>query len=110
QYLICNNLSVQDVLELGNTISFPQSVVSFFKGDLGQPVGGFPKDLQKLILKDEKPYTDRPNAHLEPIDFEKEYETFRKIFEKDLSRPLKITRSEERRVGKECRSKRSTDQ
>lgn len=91
QYLVSNNLTVQDVLEQGDTISFPQSVVSFFKGDLGQPVGGFPKDLQKLILKDEKPYTDRPNAHLEPIDFEKEYEAFRKIFEKDLSRPLKIT-------------------
>lgn len=91
QYLVSNNLTVQDVLERGDTISFPQSVVSFFKGDLGQPVGGFPKDLQKLILKDEKPYTDRPNAHLEPIDFEKEYEAFRKIFEKDLSRPLKIT-------------------
>ena len=91
QYLVSNNLTVQDVLERGDTISFPQSVVSFFKGDLGQPVGGFPKDLQKLILKDEKPYTDRPNAHLEPIDFEKEYEAFRKIFEKDLSRPLNIT-------------------
>lgn len=91
QYLVSNNLTVQDVLERGDSISFPQSVVSFFKGDLGQPVGGFPKDLQKLILKDEKPYTDRPNAHLEPIDFEKEYEAFRKIFEKDLSRPLKIT-------------------
>ncbi|MFV0571285.1 MAG: pyruvate carboxylase [Xanthomarina gelatinilytica] len=91
QYLVSNNLTVQDVLERGDTISFPQSVVSFFKGDLGQPVGGFPKDLQKSILKDEKPYTDRPNAHLEPIDFEKEYEAFRKIFEKDLSRPLKIT-------------------
>ncbi|EMQ95216.1 Pyruvate carboxyl transferase [Xanthomarina gelatinilytica] len=91
QYLVSNNLTVQDVLERGDSISFPQSAVSFFKGDLGQPVGGFPKDLQKLILKDEKPYTDRPNAHLEPIDFEKEYEAFRKIFEKDLSRPLKIT-------------------
>lgn len=91
QYLVSNNLTVQDVLERGDSISFPQSVVSFFKGDLGQPVGGFPKDLQKLILKDEKPYTDRPNAHLEPIDFEKEYEAFRKIFEKDLSRPLNIT-------------------
>ncbi|MFL0353888.1 pyruvate carboxylase [Xanthomarina sp. GH4-25] len=91
QYLVSNNLTVQDVLERGDTISFPQSVVSFFKGDLGQPVGGFPKDLQKLILKDEKPYTDRPNAHLEPIDFESEYKDFKKIFEKDLSRPITIT-------------------
>lgn len=91
QYLVSNHLTVQDVLERGDTISFPQSVVSFFRGDLGQPVGGFPKDLQKLILKDEKPYTDRPNAHLEPIDFDKEYADFRKIFENDLGRPIDFT-------------------
>jgi pyruvate carboxylase len=91
QYLVSNNLTVQDVLERGDTISFPQSVVSFFKGDLGQPVGGFPKELQKLILKDEKPYTDRPNAHMTPLDMDAEYEDFKKIFEKDLSRPITIT-------------------
>ncbi len=91
QYLVSNHLTVQDVLERGDTISFPQSVVSFFRGDLGQPVGGFPKDLQKLILKDEKPYTDRPNAHLEPIDFDKEYADFRKIFENDLGRAIDFT-------------------
>ncbi|WP_275316459.1 pyruvate carboxylase [Tenacibaculum bernardetii] len=91
QYLVSNNLTVQDVLERGDTISFPQSVVSFFKGDLGQPVGGFPKDLQKLILKDQKPYTDRPNAHIEPLDIDKEYNDFKKIFENDLSRPIDFT-------------------
>ena len=91
QYLVSNNLTVKDVLERGDTISFPQSVVNFFRGDLGQPVGGFPKDLQKLILKDEKPYTDRPNAHLEPIDFDKEYSDFRKIFENDLGRSIDFT-------------------
>jgi pyruvate carboxylase len=91
QYLVSNNLTVQDVLERGDTISFPQSVVSFFKGDLGQPVGGFPKDLQKLILKGQKPYIDRPNAHIEPLDIDKEYAEFRRIFEKDLSRPIDIT-------------------
>jgi pyruvate carboxylase len=91
QYLVSNNLTVQDVLERGDTISFPQSVVSFFKGDLGQPVGGFPKDLQKLILKDEKPYTDRPNAHIEPLDIDAAYKDFKKIFENDLSRPINFT-------------------
>ncbi|WP_158840950.1 pyruvate carboxylase [Polaribacter sp. L3A8] len=91
QYLVSNNLTVQDVLERGDTISFPQSVVSFFKGDLGQPVGGFPKDLQKLILKDQKPYTDRPNAHIKPLDIDAAYKDFRKIFENDLSRPIDFT-------------------
>ena len=91
QYLVSNNLTVNDVLEGGENISFPQSVVSFFKGDLGQPVEGFPKKLQKLILKDQKPYTDRPNDHIPPVDFEKEYEEFRKIYEKGFGRNIDIT-------------------
>ena len=91
QYLVSNNLTVRDVLERGDTISFPQSVVSFFRGDLGQPVGGFPKELQKLILKDEKPFTDRPNKHIPPVNFEEEYKEFRKTFENDLGRAIDFT-------------------
>ncbi|MBQ0740421.1 hypothetical protein J9332_39700, partial [Aquimarina celericrescens] len=45
QYLVSNNLSIEDVLKDGENLSFPQSVVSFFKGDLGQPVGGFPEKI-----------------------------------------------------------------
>ena len=91
QYLVSNNLSITDVLEKGDAISFPQSVVSFFKGELGQPVNGFPKKLQKLILKNQKPFTDRPNAHIPPTDFDKEYADFRKIFENDLGRKIDFT-------------------
>ena len=50
------------------------------RGDLGQIKGGFPAKLQADILKEEKPYTDRPNAHLAPIDFEKEFPAFQKEF------------------------------
>jgi pyruvate carboxylase len=53
QYLVSNNLTIEDIWEKGESISFPESVISFFRGDLGQPVGGFPEDLQKIILKDE---------------------------------------------------------
>jgi len=91
QYLVSNNLTIQDVLERGDTISFPQSVISFFKGDLGQPVNGFPKALQKLILKDQEPYTDRPNAHLEALDIEEEFKEFLNIFDKEMGRPTDIT-------------------
>ncbi|WP_339658682.1 pyruvate carboxylase [uncultured Polaribacter sp.] len=91
QYLVSNNLTIKDVLEKGDTISFPQSVVSFFKGELGQPVNGFPEKLQKLILKDQIPFTDRPNAHIPPTDFDKEYAEFRKIFENDLGRNIHFT-------------------
>ena len=91
QYLVSNDLSIQDVLEKGDAISFPQSVISFFKGDLGQPVNGFPKALQKLILKDQVPYTDRPNAHLEALDIEEEYKEFLAIFDKEMGRSTDIT-------------------
>ncbi len=90
-YLVSNNLSVDDVLEKGETISFPQSVKSFFKGDLGQPLGGFPKKLQKIILKDEKPYTNRPNAHLAPVDFDKEFASFKRKYQKGSPKELDFT-------------------
>ncbi|MGM0934724.1 MAG: pyruvate carboxylase [Bacteroidota bacterium] len=91
QYLVSNNLSIEDVMEKGENLNFPQSVVNFFKGDLGQPVGGFPKDLQKIILKGEKPYTDRPNAHLEPIDFDKEFKEFENTFKEGMGRKLEMS-------------------
>ena len=91
QYMISNNLSVKDVEEKGDDISFPESVKSFFRGDLGQPVGGFPKKLQKIILKDEKPYTSRPNAQMEPIDFDKEFKAFTRKFNKGMGRELEMT-------------------
>jgi pyruvate carboxylase len=79
-YLVTNNLTTQDVLEKGESLNFPESVQSLFRGDIGQPEGGWPEDLQKLILKDEKPFTDRPNEHLAPINFDKEWEAFQAKF------------------------------
>ena len=91
QFLVSNNLTIEDVLEKGEDISFPQSVVSFFRGDLGQPYGGFPEKVQKIVLKGEEPYTERPNAHLEPIDFEKEFAEFKNTFEEGMGRSVDIT-------------------
>ncbi|UBM57568.1 pyruvate carboxylase [Marinilongibacter aquaticus] len=79
-FMTSNNLSEEDIYKKGDTLSFPESVKGFFKGDLGQPPGGFPKELQKIILKDIEPYTDRPNSHLPPIDLSKEFEQFQKDF------------------------------
>jgi len=84
-FMTANGLSEQDVMEQGNQLAFPDSVVSFFKGDLGQPHGGFPEALQKMVLKGAKPYSDRPNAHLDPIDFEKEMKEFRSEFGEKLT-------------------------
>lgn len=89
-FMVTNNLTPEDVMERGDTISFPESVINFFKGDLGQPVGGFPKELQAIILKNKEAYTDRPNAHLAPVDFDKKYKVFTETFQKGFTRPLEI--------------------
>ncbi len=82
-FMTSNNYSAIDIMEKGETISFPDSVKQLFKGDLGQPFGGFPKDLQKIILKDVKPYTEKPNAHIKSIDFETELKNFRTKFDEN---------------------------
>ena len=68
-FMVQNNLSEEDVLTKGQTIDFPDSVIELFEGYLGQPVGGFPKELQEVILKGKKPITVRPGELLEDVDF-----------------------------------------
>ncbi|AWM32607.1 pyruvate carboxylase [Hymenobacter nivis] len=75
-FMVSNNLSPADVMEKGETLSFPESVRELFRGDIGQPEGGWPAELQKLVLRNETPFTDRPNDHLTPIDFDKEWAAF----------------------------------
>lgn len=89
-FMVTNNLQPEDVMARGESLSFPESVINFFKGDLGQPLGGFPKELQEIILKNTAPYTERPNAHLEPIDFDTDFEVFRKKYQKGFSRPIEF--------------------
>lgn len=79
-FMTANELSEADVMTRGNELSFPESVKSFFRGELGQPYQGFPADLQKIILKDEKPFTERPNAHLEAIDFDEAWKEFQEKY------------------------------
>ena len=84
-FMVTNNLTKEDILTKGAGLSFPESVISLFRGDIGQPVGGFDPDLQKIILKDVSAYTERPNEHLAPIDFERELKSFREKFDSSLS-------------------------
>jgi pyruvate carboxylase len=79
-FMTSNNLSKTDVLEKGMTLDFPESVKALMRGDLGQIAGGFPPEIQAMVLKGEVPYTDRPNAHLEPIDFDAEFPAFKAEF------------------------------
>lgn len=79
-FMTSNGLNEQSLLEKGNSLSFPDSVKSLMRGELGQIKGGFPKEFQKMVLKGEAPFTDRPNAHLEPIHFENGYKAFQEKY------------------------------
>lgn len=83
-FMVTNGLSKDDIYTKGTTLAFPESVVSFFKGEIGQPVGGFDPKLQKIILKDVKPFIERPNEHLKPIDFDKEFALFKEKFDEHV--------------------------
>ncbi|APW61622.1 pyruvate carboxylase [Paludisphaera borealis] len=69
-FLVANNLTPDDVVDPDRELAFPDSVVEFMEGRLGQPPGGFPPALQERILKGRPPLTDRPGANLPPADFE----------------------------------------
>lgn len=85
QFMVANDLTPEDVMARGENISFPESVQQFFMGEIGQPEGGFPTALQRIILKDRKPFTDRPGKHLPAIDFDKEFAAFKEQFGDDLT-------------------------
>ena len=84
-FMTSNGLTEADVMQQGDTLAFPDSVHDLFKGNLGQTEGGFPTELSKLVLKNDKPFTDRPNAHLEPIDFDKEFTDFQEKFDSKVT-------------------------
>ena len=69
-FMVQNNLTPENIVERGEALTFPDSVVSYFKGMMGQPAWGFPEDLQRVVLKGEKPITCRPGELLPPVDFD----------------------------------------
>lgn len=70
--MVSQDLTVDEVKDPAKDIAFPDSVVSMLKGDLGQPEGGWPKELQKKVLKNDEPFTDRPGSLLPLADLNKE--------------------------------------
>ncbi len=84
-FMTSNNLTAEDIFEKGENLAFPESVKQLFKGDLGQPFGGFPKKLQEIILKGISPYCEKPNAHIKPIDFVQGMQDFHAKFDDKLT-------------------------
>jgi pyruvate carboxylase len=69
-FMVQNGLTPENILEKGKGLAFPDSVVSYFQGMMGQPEGGFDPELQEIVLKGEEAVTCRPGVLLEPEDFQ----------------------------------------
>lgn len=70
-FMVQNDLTPDNIYDKAKDMAFPDSVMDYFRGMIGQPIGGFPEKLQKLVLKEEEPITCRPGELLEPEDFGK---------------------------------------
>jgi len=71
-FLVNHNMTVQQFERLGpdHNLTLPGSAIEMLSGALGEPEGGWPKALQKAVLKGAKPQKGRPGAHLTPVNFE----------------------------------------
>ncbi len=70
-FLVTRGIRAADVPKLKpGSIDFPESVIDMLSGGLGQPDGGWPVDVQKVVLGTRKPTTRRPGEQADPIDLE----------------------------------------
>jgi pyruvate carboxylase len=79
-FLMTNGMQPEDLLQLDekHDLSLPNSVVEMFSGALGEPPGGWPKKLQKIILRGAPPLRGRPSASLPPVGLEDEQSALEK--------------------------------
>jgi len=82
-FMVQNNLTEEDVYEKGMSIDFPDSVIEFFQGYIGQPYQGFPEKLQKIVLKSKEAITVRPGELLEPINFDELKVELKKVMDQE---------------------------
>src|SRR5262249_29410267 len=61
-YMLTHNLTPEELLARGERLQFPESVIGFFKGDIGIPPGGFPERLRRVILKEPPDAGSRKDA------------------------------------------------
>ncbi len=83
-FLITRGIKCDEIKDLTpGSLDFPESVIDMLWGGLGQPDGGWPKDVQRAVLGDREPTTKRPGELAAPVDLEA---TRAKLSEK-LGRP-----------------------
>jgi pyruvate carboxylase len=73
-FLLAKEMKAADVLKLSENhdLALPNSVVEMFTGVLGVPPGGWPKKVQKIILRGAAPMKGRPSANLPAANFAEE--------------------------------------
>ncbi|MCA9125605.1 MAG: pyruvate carboxylase [Planctomycetales bacterium] len=69
-FMVAGNLTCEDILNSDRDLSPPASVVDLLSGMMGQPIGGFPQDVVKAILRDRPVVEGRPGASLPDTDIE----------------------------------------
>ena len=89
-FMYKNGLNKDNILEAGKDLSYPESVVEYFKGLMGQPEGGFPEELQKIVLKGQEAITVRPGSLLPPVDLKAIEEHLGEIFDMNKYTPLEV--------------------
>jgi pyruvate carboxylase len=82
--MVTSGLTPQAVLDPAVDIAFPESLVQLLRGELGQPLGGFPEALSKKVLAGRTPLTGRPGELLPPADLDAERAAVRAA----LGRPI----------------------
>jgi len=85
QFMTSNNLTKDDVSERADKLDFPESVIEFFQGYLGQPPGGFPEPLRSKIIRDRPRIDTRPGLNMKPLDFKKIKSELREKFGKNIT-------------------------
>jgi pyruvate carboxylase len=83
--MVSQDLTVADVVNPDKDVSFPESVVSMLKGDLGQPPGRWPEALQKKALMGDKAYTVRPGSLLKAANLDSERKSIETKIEREVS-------------------------
>ena len=78
-FMVQNKLDRNNILERGKELTFPRSVVDYFKGMMGQSTFPLPQELSEVVLKGEKPLDTLPSKLLPPADFDAIVEKLRKI-------------------------------
>ncbi|WP_418490706.1 pyruvate carboxylase [Frisingicoccus sp.] len=89
-FMFKNNLDKDNILTAGKDLSYPESVVEYFKGMIGQPDGGFPEEFQKIVLKGAEPISVRPGALLESLDIKQIEAYLKSKFDLTAFTPLEI--------------------